>query len=67
MDLLSSNLYCTATSLIGAKCNIQTMYVLRNFGALSGPRKIYSISHKIYQTKTQLELFVVQYSNVVHV
>jgi len=29
-------------------------------------RKLYSISHKIYQTKIQRDLVVVQYSNAVH-
>jgi len=28
-------------------------------------RKLYSISHKIYQSKIQRDLFVVQYSNAV--
>ena len=29
-------------------------------------RKLYSISHKIYQSKTQRDLVIVQYSNAVH-
>ena len=45
------------------------------FGPCSGPssghksiysRKLYSISHKIYQSKIQQNLIVVQYSNAVH-
>jgi hypothetical protein len=45
------------------------------FGPCSGPssghrsiysRKLYSISHKIYQSKTQRDLIVVQYTNAVH-
>ena len=45
------------------------------FGPCSGPssghksihsRKLYSISHKIYQSKIQRDLFFVQYSNAVH-
>ena len=30
-------------------------------------RKLYNISHKIYQSKIQQDLFVVQYSNALHV
>jgi len=45
------------------------------FGLCSGPssghksiysRKLYSIVHKIYQSKTQRDLVVVQYSDAVH-
>ena len=45
------------------------------FGPCSGPssghkgidsRKLYSIRHKIYQSKIQRDLFFVQYSNAVH-
>ena len=41
------------------------------FGPSSGhkiiySRKLYSISHKIYQSETQQDLVVVQYSNAVH-
>ena len=41
------------------------------FGPSSGhkgiySRKLYSISHKIYQSKIQRHLFVVEYSNAVH-
>jgi len=45
------------------------------FGPCSGPssshkgiysRKLYSISHKIYQSKIQQDLVVVQHSNAVH-
>jgi len=45
------------------------------FGPCYGPssghkvihsRKLYSISHKIYQSKIQRDRFVVQYSNAVH-
>ena len=44
------------------------------FGPCSGPssghkviysRKLYSMSHKIYRSKIQRDLFVVQYSNAV--
>jgi hypothetical protein len=46
------------------------------FGPFSGPssgnksiysRKLYSTSHKIYQSKIQRDLVVVQYSSAVHV
>ena len=30
------------------------------------PRKLNSVSHKIYQSKTQQDLVIVQYSNAVH-
>ena len=45
------------------------------FGPSSGPssgykgiysRKLYSVSHKIYRSKTQRDVVVVQYSNAVH-
>ena len=45
------------------------------FGSCCGPssghkgiysRKLYSISHKMHQSKTQRNLVVVQYSNAVH-
>jgi len=45
------------------------------FGPCSGPssghniiysRKLYSVSHKIYQSKIQRDLVVVQYSNAVY-
>ena len=28
--------------------------------------KIYSVSHKVYEAKTQRDLYVVQYGNIVH-
>jgi len=46
------------------------------FGRWSGPssghksihsKKLHSISHEIYQSKTQRDLVVVQYTNSVHV
>jgi len=49
--------------------------LMTRFGPCYGPssghksiysRKLYSISHKIYQSKTRRDLVVVQYSNPVH-
>jgi hypothetical protein len=49
--------------------------LMTRFGPCPGPfsghkiiysRKLYNISHKMYQSKTQRDLIVVQYTNAVH-